>query len=120
MEKPKTAAGVSAVEGGCATDESRDRGGVISAAVHFVLQVSIEWLVRLTGRKIRREEAQWLACVFGEEGLSGASVYQELGREAKEKVEMAPEAGLIPDFAVLRGPRFDPDAGAPHILPFYQ
>jgi len=120
MENPKTAAGVSAVEAGCATDESRDRGGMISAAVHFVLQVSIDWLVRLTGRKIRREETQWLACVLGEEGLSGASVYQELAREANLKVELPPEAGLIPDFAELRGPRFDPDAVAPQIRHFYE
>jgi len=93
---------------------------MISAAVHFVLQVSIEWLVRLTGRRIRREEAQWLVCVLGEEGLSGASVYQELAREANLKVELPPEAGLIPDFAELRGPRFDPDAVAPQIRHFYE
>jgi len=120
MEDLKPTAEISAVAAACANGNREGQGGMISAAVHFVLQVSIEWLVRLTGRKIRREEAPWLACVLGGEGLSGASVYQELAREANLKVELPPEAGLIPDFAVLRGPRFDPDAVAPQIRHFYE
>jgi hypothetical protein len=96
----------------------------IRAAVYslfgLLLQVSIEWLVRLTGRKIRKTEAPWLDCVLGKPGVIGTGVYQRIAEEEKLEIGQPPDAGLIPDFENLRGPSFDPERVDPRIRHFYE
>jgi len=96
----------------------------VRAAVYsllgLLLQVCIEWLVRLTGRRIRKSEAPWLDCVLGKPGVIGTGVYQRIAEEEKLGMSQPPDAGLIPSFESLRGPSFDPDRVDPRIRHFYE
>jgi hypothetical protein len=97
--------------------------GVRAAVYSFfglLLQVSIEWLVRLTGRKIRKSEAPWLDCVLGKPGVIGTGVYQRIAEEEKLELGQPPDAGLIQSFENLRGPSFDPERVDPRIRHFYE
>src|ERR1700758_1890903 len=97
--------------------------GVRAAAyslLGLLLQVTIEWLVRLTGRRIRKSEAPWLDCVLGKPGVIGTGVYQRIADEQKLEIAQPPDAGLIPSFEDLRGPSFDPDRVDPRIRHFYE
>jgi hypothetical protein len=97
--------------------------GVRAAVYSFfglLLQVSIEWLVRLTGRKIRKSEAPWLDCVLGKPGVIGTGVYQRIAEEEKLEIGQPPDAGLIQSFENLRGPSFDPERVDPRIRHFYE
>jgi len=96
----------------------------VRAAVYSVLglflQVCIEWLVRLTGRRIRKDKAPWLDCVLGKPGVIGTGVYQRIAEEEKLEISQPPDAGLIPGFESLRGPSFDPERVDPRIRHFYE
>ena len=96
----------------------------IRAAVYsvlgLVLQVCIEWLVRLTGRRIRKVDAPWLNCVLGKPGIIGSGVYQRIAEEEKLDLSQPADAGLIPDFEALRGPSFNPDRVDPRVRHFYE
>jgi len=96
----------------------------IRAAVYslfgIVLQVCIEWLVRLTGKKVRRSEAPWLECVLGKPGVIGTGVYQRIAEEEKLEIGQPPDAGLVSSFEALRGPSFDPDKVDPRVRRFYE
>jgi hypothetical protein len=90
------------------------------SALGLLLQVCIEWLVRLTGRRICKSEAPWLDCVLGKPGVIGTGVYQRIADEEKLEISQPPEAGLIPSFESLRGPSFDPERVDPRIRHFYE
>jgi hypothetical protein len=92
----------------------------VYSALGLVLQICIEWLVRSTGRRIRKSEAPWLNCVLGKPGVIGTGVYQRIAEEEKLETSQPPDAGLIPDFEALRGPSFDPDQVNPRIRHFYE
>ena len=95
-------------------------GSLLSRAVGLVLQFCIEWLVRITGRTVEKSSAPWLDCVLGKPGLIGAGVYQQVAEAQKLEVSMPSDAGLIPDFSLLRGPSFDPDKVNLKIRHFYE
>src|SRR6516225_4520110 len=110
-----------------AVGEGTRRGGesaglrtVFSRVVGEVLQFCIEWLVRLTGRRIEKKDAPWLDCVLGKPGFIGNRVYQQIAEERDLELRMPRDAGLIPDFSALRGPSFDPDGVNPRIRHFYE
>jgi hypothetical protein len=96
----------------------------VRAAVYSLLglflQVCIEWLVRLTGKRIRKSEAPWLNCVLGKPGVIGTGVYQRIADEQKLEIGQPPDAGLVPSFENLRGPSFDPDRVDARIRHFYE
>ena len=96
----------------------------VRAAAYLVfglmLQVTIEWLVRLTGRRIRKSEAPWLDCVLGKPGVIGTGVYQRIADEEELEINQPPDAGLILSFEILRGPSFDPERVDPRIRHFYE
>jgi len=97
--------------------------GVRAAVYSFLgllLQVIIEWLVRLTGKRICKSEAPWLDCVLGKPGVIGTGVYQRIAEEEKLEISQPPDAGLIPSFESLRGPSFDPERVDPRIRHFYE
>ena len=86
----------------------------------LILQICIEWLVRLSGKRIRKTEAPWLECVLGKPGVIGTGVYQKIAEEEKLELSQPPDAGLIPSFESLRGPSFDPERVDARIRHFYE
>ncbi len=108
------------VAASCAEPEPRGLLGGIYSFFGLVLQLCIEWLVRLTGRRVRKEAAPWLNCVIGKPGLIGTRVYQRLAEEEGLELSTPAGAGLIPDFNALRGLSFNPDAIHPRIRHFYE
>ena len=95
-------------------------GGIFYSGFAFLLELFIEGMVRVTGRRMRRSDAPWLHCHLGKPGLIGTGVYQRIAQEEHLQLRNSPHAGLIPDFGALRGPSFDPDAVHPRIRHFYE
>jgi len=106
----------------CVSVEEEPTGvrAAVYSALGLLLQVSIEWLVRLTGKKIQKSEAAWLDCILGKPGVIGTGVYQRIAEEEKLEISQPPDAGLIPSFESLRGPSFDPERVDPRIRHFYE
>ena len=94
--------------------------GALHGAFAALLELGIEWMVRTTGRRIRRSDAPWLTCFLGEPGLMGTGIYQKIADQDQLELRMPPTAGLIPDFGALRGPAFDPGAADSRIRHFYE
>jgi len=95
-------------------------GGIFYSGFAFLLELFIEVMVRVTGRRMRRSDAPWLRCYLGKPGLIGTGVYQRIAQEEHLQLRNSPHAGLIPDFGALHGPSFDPDAVHPRIRHFYE
>ena len=95
-------------------------GGIFYSGFAFLLELFIEVMVRVTGRRTRRSDAPWLRCYLGKPGLIGTGVYQRIAQEEHLQLRNSPHAGLIPDFGALLGPSFDPDAVHPRIRHFYE
>jgi hypothetical protein len=93
---------------------------MIYSFMGLVLQICIEWLVRLSGKRIRKTEAPWLDCVLGRPGVIGTGVYHRIAEEEKLEIGQPPDAGLIPSFECLRGPSFDPERVDARIRHFYE
>jgi len=98
----------------------RGIGERIHVAFALALETGIEWLVRVTGRKVQKKGAPWLDCAVGNPGLIGSGVYQRIAEAEHLEVSAPPDAGLIPDFEVLRGPSCDPEKVHPRIRHFYE
>ena len=98
----------------------RGIGRKIHDACAWTLETGIEWTLRLSGRKIRRANAPWLDCVLGQPGAIGGGVYQRIAATNHLELRNPPGAGLIADFAVLRGPSFNPDAVHRSVRHFYE
>jgi hypothetical protein len=94
--------------------------GALHSAFAGLLELGIEWMVRVTGRKIRRSDAPWLNCFLGEPGLIGAGIYQKIADQEQLKLRTLLQAGQFPDFEALRGPSFDPSAVDRRIRHFYE
>jgi hypothetical protein len=86
----------------------------------FVLQTCIELLVRVSGRRVLKRDAPWLDCIIGRAGFNGAELYRRIAEEKKLDLSTPAEAGLVSDFADLRGPAFDPDKVHSAIRHFYE
>jgi hypothetical protein len=104
----------------CIEEPPKGLRSAIYSALGLLLQICIEWLVRLTGRRIRKSDAPWLDCVLGKPGVIGTGVYQRIAQEETLELTQPSDAGLIQDFAALRGPSFDPDQVDPRIRHFYE
>jgi hypothetical protein len=104
----------------CIEEPPRGLRSAIYSALGLLLQISIEWLVRLTGRKIRRSDAPWLDCVLGKPGVIGTGIYPRIAKEENLVLSQPPDAGLIENFRSLSGPSFDPDQVDPRIRQFYE
>jgi hypothetical protein len=84
----------------------------------------IDWAtqrwVQLTGARVVQAEAPWLWGPVGATAGIGPRFFEELA--ATRGLALLPEAadaGLLPGFAALAGPRFEPSAVAPEIAGFY-
>jgi hypothetical protein len=94
--------------------------GMLYSVLGYLLQKCIEWLVRLTGRRVLKADAPWLKCVIGRPGRIGTGVYQQIAEEERLELSMPADAGLIPDFGALQGPSFTPETVHPKIRHFYE
>ena len=75
---------------------------------------------KLSGRKIRPSEEPWLCCYLGDAGRIGTGIYQRIADSEHLELRTPANAGLIPDFEMLRGPGFDPEVVHPRIRHFYE
>src|SRR5690242_9064861 len=101
----------------------KPRSALVSAAytsLGWFLETVIEALVRIAGRRIRITDAPWLGCPLGDSVLIGTGIYERIAREENLELREAPDAGLIADFAALRGPSFAPEAVDPRVRHFYE
>jgi hypothetical protein len=90
----------------------RSRVGDVGAAI-------IHALIWLLGRTWRRADVPWLAGPVGGPVI-GDAPYRDVAASEALTLERTAQAGLLPDFAALRGPRFDPEAVHPLIREFYE
>lgn len=88
--------------------------------VSFLLEEGIQLWIRITGKRIRLEDASWLAAPLGEPKRIGTGIYERIAQAEGLQIRTPPDAGLIPDFNVLRGPSFNPDAIREEVRHFYE
>ncbi len=106
--------------GGDTQEQKNGGGSAIHRAIGWCLELMIELLVRVVGKRVKRAEAAWLNCPLGDSVLIGTGIYERIAREEKLELRQAPTAGLIPNFEVLRGPTFNPDPVHPRVRHFYE
>jgi hypothetical protein len=94
--------------------------GVLHGLISFCLEGGIHLWVRLTGRLVRKSEAPWLAGPLGGRERIGTGIYERVAQAEGLLIRTPPNAGLLENFNVLRGPNFDPDAVHPDIRHFYE
>ena len=78
-----------------------------------------QW-VRLTGKRVARQDAPWLDCPMGPPGRIGAEFYARLAERERLQILPAADAGLLPSFEALRGDGFEPGKVRPEIRVFYE
>lgn len=120
MPSPSNGPGAIARDRDLPDTNNAQAGSLPSRVIGLLLQFCIEWLVRITGRKVQKSSAPWLDCVLGQPGLIGAGIYQQVAKAQNLELSMPSDAGLIPDFSLLRGPSFDPDKVDSRIRHFYE
>jgi hypothetical protein len=94
--------------------------GALHMAIGRLLEIIIEWMVIVLGRRVNRATERWLDCPLGDSVLIGAGIYEQIAHDESLELCVAPGAGLIGDFETLRGPTFDPSAVHPRIRHFYE
>jgi hypothetical protein len=92
----------------------------LTETIGRVTAAGIRQWVRLTGKRVARQEAGWLDCPMGPPGRIGAEFYNYLAQREGLTIQPAPDAGLLPSFDALRGPDFDPDKVRPEVRDFYE
>lgn len=92
----------------------------LSRGIGWLTAAGIRTWVRLTGKRVAKREAAWLECPMGERGGIGIEFYSRLAESQGLKVLPTPGAGLLADFASLRGAGFDPDQVCPQVRDFYE
>lgn len=94
--------------------------GAVYLVIGRLLEIVIEWMVILLGRRVSRVEEPWLNCPLGDAVVIGAGVYEQIAQDENLEMRMVPDAGLIGDFDTLRGPAFDPSAVHARVRHFYE
>jgi hypothetical protein len=94
--------------------------GELHALISFCLETGIQLWVRFTGKLVRRAEAPWLGGPLGGKERIGTSIYERVAQHEGLLMRTPPDAGLLPNLNVLRGPSFNPDAVHPDIRHFYE
>lgn len=85
-----------------------------------LIATGIRTWVRLTGRRVQKDEAPWLNCPMGPRGQIGVEFYAALAAREQLSIEKSPDAGLLPDFDVLARAGFDPGRVHPDVRKFYE
>jgi len=94
--------------------------GVLYSVIAFFLEEGINAWIHITGKRVRNGDLPWLAAPLGEKGRIGGAIYSRIAQSENLNSRVPADAGLIPDFDVLRGPSFDPAAIRPEIRHFYE
>jgi hypothetical protein len=81
---------------------------------------SIRAWVRVTGRRVRKDEAPWLNCPMGPRGQIGVEFYATLAEREQLSIEKSSDAGLVPDFGVFARDGFDPSQVRKDVRDFYE
>ncbi len=92
----------------------------LADSVAAVTEYGIDMLIRLTGRTAGPASHPWLAVPVGTGNRIGPDYYARLAAAEGLEVRCQPGDGLLPSFAALRGPGFDPDRVHPAIAAFYE
>lgn len=98
----------------------RNLFGALHALVSFFLEEGINAWVHMTGKRVPAGQEPWLSAPLGNRGRIGAVIYDRIAEEQKLEARLPADAGLIPDFNVLRGPSFEPTAIRPEVRHFYE
>ena len=109
----------------CVTEEfepPRPRGffGAVHSFISFCLETGIHVWVWVTGTLIRKVDAPWLNAPQGGKERIGTGIYERIARQESLEMRSPGDAGLLPDFDILRGPTFNPDAIHRDIRDFYE
>lgn len=94
--------------------------GAIHLCIGRLLEIIIEWMVILLGRRVSRAEEPWLNSPLGDSVLIGAGIYEKIAQDEHLEMQIVPDAGLIGDFDALHGPTFDPSVVHPRVRHFYE
>jgi hypothetical protein len=94
--------------------------GVLRSVVGACGELFIDGLIRVCGRRYAPREVTWLLGPVGGATI-GERPYEEIARAEHLSIErLATTGGLLPDFAVLAGPSFDPGRVDEKIRDFYE
>ena len=96
------------------------RIGPLRSAIGRLGASIIYALIWIFGRRRRRAEVAWLAGPVGGDVIGDAPYRDVVQSEGLVVERTARAGGLVPDFAALRGPGFDPGAIHPLIRDFYE
>lgn len=96
------------------------KNSLVHRAIGWILEEFIELLVRVLGKRVRYADAPWLKCPLGDSVLIGTGIYERIAQDEQLELRNAPDAGLIANFEVLRGPSFNPDTVHPRVRHFYE
>lgn len=94
--------------------------GVLHRFISFCLEGGIHLWVRLTGRLVHKSDAPWLVGPLGGRERIGTGIYERVARTEDLLIRTPPNAGLLENFNLLRGPNFNPDSVHPDIRHFYE
>src|SRR3970282_2621850 len=93
---------------------------IIGEAIGDAAAAGIRQRVRLTGKHVAKRDAPWLDCPMGPPGGIGPEFYDQLAEREQLQIRPTPDAGLLADFAELKGASFDPTRVRPEIRDFYR
>jgi hypothetical protein len=94
--------------------------GPIRGCVAAIGAAFIAVLIRILGRRVRRDSASWLAGPIGTEYIGDRPYEEVAAREGLELVRRSSSGGLIPDVGSLSGPGFDIEQLRPEVRHFYE
>jgi hypothetical protein len=77
-------------------------------------------LMRATSRRLPRTEVPWLLGPMAGTDVIGHGWVERVAAELGGTTSRGDDHGLLPSFAALRGPAFDPDEVDPRIADFYE
>jgi hypothetical protein len=92
----------------------------LHSLISFCLETGIRLWVRFTGKLVRRADVPWLGAPLGGKERIGTGIYERVAQHEGLLMRTLPDAGLLPNLNVLRGPSFNPDAVHPDIRRFYE
>jgi len=89
-------------------------------AAGSLLEQGIRLWVSLTGRPLDKSDVPWLSSPIGTKGRIGNEFYGQLAETEELRIGKSADAGLLPNFDLLKGPQFDPALVRPEIRDFYE
>lgn len=89
--------------------------------IGLLLSQLVDRFAAVTGRLLRPDDAAWLAGPTGDGGIIGAEFYERFSQAQGWTLEKdRPAAGLMPSFAALQSPNFDPGKVIAPVVDFYE